>query len=361
MKKINSIHLLLLYPVVFLIPIFSFAQQNDTSEVNRDELKNIKILPIPTFGYEPETKTHIGVVSLFTLNFYHDSLTRTSNAKIEFNYTFRNQIILESEWDYFFREEKWFTNGIIHISRYPDFYYGVGSDTKSGGEVLFNSNRLIIDVNTYKNIGNKKFIGLGIRYFSYQNVTTEVSNPYPELISSNVFGIKGAFFQDTRNSLLNATSGNYFFLETDYNFSNLNYLRIKIDIRRYYTFKNKYIVASRLYNSFNFNTPNFYDYSILGGDKYVRGYIYGRYREKNLTTFQAELRFSVFWRIGLAAIGGVSSIYPDFSSIFDIIRPNYGLGLRFVIDKKENINLRFDYVLGSDGQNGFYISFGESF
>ena len=71
--------------------LFLFGQKIDSSDV---KVKKVKILPVPAFGYEPETKTHIVAVCLFTLDFYQDSTTRKSNAKLEFNYTFRNQIIL---------------------------------------------------------------------------------------------------------------------------------------------------------------------------------------------------------------------------------------------------------------------------
>jgi hypothetical protein len=35
--------------------------------------------------------------------------------------------------------------------------------------------------------------------------------------------------------------------------------------------------------------------------------------------------------------------------------------LRFLVDKKEGTNLRFDNAIGSGKNSGFYISFGESF
>jgi hypothetical protein len=40
---------------------------------------------------------------------------------------------------------------------------------------------------------------------------------------------------------------------------------------------------------------------------------------------------------------------------------NAGMGLRFLVDKQDRTNLRFDYAVGQDGNRGFYFSFGESF
>ena len=337
------------------------AQNKDSVNVKENKNRKVTIMPVPSLGYEPETKTYVGAVALITLNLYQDSLTRTSNTSLEFTYSMRNQMILESDWSYFFREEKWFTRGLLHFSGYPDYYYGVGPDTEDDEGLLYESNRIMIDVNLFRNIGRSYFTGLGLRYLSYQNLSYTDSNPYPELVNTLVFGIKGAFFKDTRNNLLNTTEGAYYLLETDYNFSVSDYLRLIVDLRRYLTISENYTFALRLYNSFNFSTPGFFDYSLLGGDKFVRGYFYGRYRDKNLSTFQSEFRMPLFWRFGFAAIGGLSTIYRDAPSFAYKIWPNYGAGLRFLVDRQNNINLRFDYVLGAKGQNGFYVSFGESF
>ena len=51
-----------------------------------------------------------------------DSITRSSNAKIEFSYTWVKQIIVDVEWNYLFQAEKWFTNGKLHMSKYPNFW-----------------------------------------------------------------------------------------------------------------------------------------------------------------------------------------------------------------------------------------------
>lgn len=337
------------------------AQGIDSTRIISGQARRIKILPVPTIGYEPETKTYVGAVALFTLDLYQDSLTRISNTSLELTYTFRNQLIAEADWNYFFREEKWNSTGILHFSKYPDYYYGIGNNSSDDSELLYDSDRFIIDLNLYRKFSKKYFAGGGLRYQSFQNITSDSVNIFPELKSSSVLGVKGAIFLDTRNNLLNSTAGAFYFLELDYNFSESDYKRLKLDLRKYLSIREKYTFAFRLYNSFTFNTPAFFDYPVMGGDEYVRGYFYGRYRDKNLSTFQTEFRMPLFWRFGLAAIGGISSMYPEAAAFGNKVWPNYGGGLRFLVDKKDNINLRIDYVLGADGHSGFYIAFGESF
>jgi hypothetical protein len=322
-------------------------------------------LPVPTIGYTPETKTYIGAVALFTLNFYQDANTRTSNAKIEINYTWNRQLILETQWNYFFKKEAWFTRGLVHFSKYPDLYYGVGADAPAEAELKFESNRSIIDVDGLKRIGRNIFLGAGIRYLRYDDLSFyENANPFPELKNSSTLGLKLIFLQDNRNNILNATEGHYLEVINVYNKSTNYYSLLGLDWRKYITpgYNANHTLAGRFYTSFVFGDPAFYDYSLMGGDRFVRGYFYGRYRDHNLSTLQLEYRLKLFWRIGMAAFGGVSMVYDDITAISgDTYKPNGGLGLRFLVDKTENTNLRLDYAVGSLGQEGFYITFGESF
>lgn len=352
----------LLYSLLFIVST-AYSQQSDSLLVDTVKTRKVKVLPVPAFGYSPETRAYIGAVVLFTLDFYSDSLTRTSNAKVEFNYTRNKQSILEAQWNYFFKEEKWFTDGTILYSKYPDLYYGIGSHSKSTDELTFNSNRLVLKMNGLKKIKQQLFAGLGVRYVNYSKVSSDSVSPFPELTNNENFEVSARSLYDTRNNLLNATTGAYASFSIGYNTgTRADYLKTILDLRKYYTVKDKVTFALRLLNEWNTNEPSFYDLSLMGGDKNGRGYYYGRYRDHNLSTLQLETRIDLFWRIDMAVFGGLSSVYSSFKHMnAATIVPNYGVGLRFLTDKTEKINLRFDYALGIDGQSGFYVSFGESF
>ena len=348
---------LYIYALLFLLTC-SVALSQDPSRV-----KKIKILPIPVFGYTPETKTYVGAVTLFTFNFYGDSLTRTSNAKIECNYTWNRQFILEGEWDYFFKEEEWFSKGRIHYSQYPDYYYGIGSDTPDSNKLIFDSNRFVFEAAALKKIGPELFAGMNVRYIDYARVKfADGGLTYPELADASVFGIGFSVLKDRRNNLLTPSRGAYIHFNTSYNFAKRNYWEITFDIRYYKTWENKLTFACRFINDFNFANPPFYDLAVLGGDRFVRGYYYGRYRDNNLSSWQAEFRFPVIWKFGLAVFGGLANIYSGTNHFqLENCKWNFGLGIRFLADKKNRTNLRMDYAVGQNGNFGFYVSFGESF
>ena len=325
--------------------------------------EKITVLPIPTFGYSPETSTYVGAVVLFTLNLYGDTLTRTSNASVEFSYTWRNQIILESDWDYFFEKEEWGTKGLLHYSKYPDYYFGIGANSPEENKTLFKSNRFVFESSLLQQVRPKVFAGVNGRFINYSNVGAEDgSTAFPELVDASVFGLGISLVQDSRNSLLTPTSGTFLNINPIYNWSHENYWKVLLDARAYETYFKSVTLAGRFFNEVNSGALPFFDRAFLGGDKFVRGYFFGRYRDNNLSTLQSEVRFPVWWRLGGAVFGGVSNVYSGFKN-FQLAdtKLNYGLGLRILVDKEEGTNMRFDYAIGQNGNSGFYVSFGESF
>ena len=81
--------------------------------------------------------------------------------------------------------------------------------------------------------------------------------------------------------------------------------------------------------------------------------------DNNIASFQVELRQKLFWRIGLAAFGGLGSVFSSFKEWrADQLLFTAGLGLR--VEFKHNVNLRVDYGFGR-GTSGFVLSLGESF
>lgn len=345
-----------LLPFILLCSLVALGE--DSTQV-----KKIKILPVPTIGYSPETRTYVGAVTLFTFNLHNDSNTRTSNAKLEFNYTWNNQLIVESGWNYFSKAEKWFSRGLIHYSKFPDQYFGIGPNTPESNKLLFNSNRLILDVAVLKKMGKQFFSGIQLKYVNYAQIKPEKPTPvYPELTTASTVGIGYAVLKDTRNNILTPTKGVYMHANAVYNIAKSNYAELLVDLRYYKTWNNKFTWANRVVNDLTAGSPPFYDYALLGGDKMVRGYYYGRYRDKFLSAWQTELRLPIFWRFGLAAFGGLSTLYANNTPFNPShLKHNYGLGLRFKVDKKDDTNLRIDYAIGSANNSGFYIAFGESF
>lgn len=347
----------LIIGVLLLIHGHAFYAQDSTNT------RRIGVLPVPSFGYSPETTTYVGAVALFTIKPKEAGATRTSNVKLKFTYTWRKQIIAESNWNYFFNHERWFTKGQLVYSKYPDLYYGIGPQTPDSNELSFNSNRVVLEGHLYRKIRNKLFVGGWIQHIQYDNVNyNETEKYFPELSSKKISGGGLALLKENRNSLLSASEGHYALLSLGYNLSKNNYMESLVDLRAYKTWRKRFTMAGRFVNYVSPGSLPFFAYPFLGGDRFVRGYYYGRYRNNGLSTIQGEFRFPIVWRIGLACFGGWSVNYSGANQfIASNFKYNVGGGLRILMDKSERTNLRLDYAVGQNGNKGFYVAFGESF
>ncbi len=340
--------------IISFIHFFVAAQKSKTP---------ITFLPLPSFGYAPETRAYVGAVVLLTFGSEKDSTRRSSNAKTEFNYTWNKQRVFENSWNVFGQQENFFSSGKVHYSYFPDLYYGIGNHTNSAGETQYNSTRLMLEANFLLKLQDAFFVGPTLRAMSYTQIDYLIEGHYQELYPSCLGGIGAMALWDARNNLLNPTEGKYIAFTVlpqyfKYQFTTL----FRFDFRKYLQLQ-KAILALRMMTEMNLGDVPFYANALYGGDANARGYYYGRYRDKNMVIVQAEYRSGMIWkRWGYTLFGGLGEVYAHrYDLSFNLLKPNAGLGVRFLIDRKENINLRLDYAIGKAGQRGFYISFGEAF
>ena len=104
--------------------------------------------------------------------------------------------------------------------------------------------------------------------------------------------------------------------------------------------------------------------ALMGGETMMRGYYYGRYRDKNMLAGQAEYRilpFSFSKRIGAAFFAGTAVVAPTIGSLrFDNLKLAGGAGIRYLVFPKKDIFVRFDVGVTKEGI-GFYFFTGEAF
>lgn len=318
-------------------------------------------MPLPALGFSPETNFYFGAVTLFTFNFIENA--RTSNAKLEYNYTLNKQHILDAGWNLFLKNEKWFTRGQFTLSKYPDLYFGTGINALYTRKTSFESKRLITETFLLRALHSNWFTGVWFRNLNYKSIYYDKDVwVFPELMAGSVTGLGISLVKDERNNLLNPTKGYLISLNALGNKSKNNYFKFLADLRYYKTWKTRYTLATRLISEINTTGAPFFDMAFLGGDKYVRGYYYGRYRDLNLYSLQTEFRFAMYSIFGISVFGGYSALNSNaFKFGFAQSLFNYGGGLRIMLDKQDKINLRFDYARGEGNNQGFYVAFGESF
>lgn len=287
--------------------------------------------------------------------------TRLSAVKTEFQYTQKKQTILELTGSVFLPTEKWLINFTAHSSRFPDYWWGIGNDSRESSKEAFNSKRKWLEIAMLKNAGKNWFIGPLYRYQERSSIDFEHTIS-PSFLKVTALGLQ--CLHDSRNNMLNPQKGSFLDIQLTRNLAGGagNGNRILMDGRTYIKTGKKGIVAGRMAFSHLTTSTHFFDLALLGGDRNLRGYYLGRFRDRGMLVFNSEYRAALHKRWGLAAGAGAGTVFLRPGNIFHtIFKPSLNIGIRFVADRKENINLRIDYAKGVDGQSGFYFAFGEAF
>lgn len=360
---------ILLFKRALLIIIFSSIQVVVLAKDRDSAEKRLSVFPFPVFSYTPETNFLFGAGGSFTFRFKKDPLTvRPSNIFAGGAYTLNKQLLLYTLYKVFYDSNKYYFFGEAGYYRYNFFYYGIGQNEVP--EELFDVNFPRIMFNANRKVLPNLYAGVRYNFENYQTMDLDTSG---ELITGNVPGGMGSVVSgvglgivyDSRDSVFYPREGYY----SETNFTNygkqwggnFSYNRIIVDIAKYTTVYKNIILALNSYNSFVLGTAPFQQLSLIGGTKKMRGYYEGRFRDKNLMMLQAETRFPIFWRFGGVVFGSVGAIGNESDFIrFNDPKYTYGAGLRFVITKKDHLNIRLDYGIGP-GTSGAYITIGEAF
>jgi len=364
---------------VFYFSVFIFChiypQTSDTLNSN----KSNGWLALPFAGYSPETEWAFGAAGIYY--FYSEpdvsERTRLSDLLASGIYTTKNQMTFDLTYDLYFKNFEHRFSGYLAYSNYPLLFSGIGNNTKKENEEHYTSNHIIVESTFLRNFlrENRGGLNAGITYdFRKEKINDE--EPGGFIDTSGITGNKGGIISglgiiinwDTRDNTFSCTQGEYAEFKLNYYgnylFSDFNFIRMIFDIRKYFSlsvFDTIHVLAAQFAANLNKGEVPFYKLSTFGGSESMRGIFHGRYRDKNSLYLQAEYRFHLFWRIGLAAFAGTGEVAPGVSSFsLSGLKSTYGAGLRFSIIPEEKILARIDFGF-SKGESQLYIGFSEAF
>jgi len=334
-----------------------------------------KLILAPIASYSPEKSLAFGVGAKYLFKFKGSGKeTRTSNMPMSIQYTLNNQFFIFSGFEIFTNQEKWVIEGNFLFQNYPRLYYGIGNNTQLSNEEQYDYYQLLFEPIFLKQMFTRYlFIGAGLRLNHIFNTQFEEDglidlNRPTGFDGSTSVGVEVASLYDSRDNLLNATSG--WFFETTFGVydkmigSTHDFALFRYDLRHYFPIKNKSkdILAFQTIGRFTRGDIPFSEYSFFGSSSIMRGYREGRYVDRDLIATQIEYRKSFKnSRFGAVAFVGFGNVYNNIDEMkLDEFKPNYGVGLRFKVDKNENLNIRLDWGF-SDNKNNIYIGIAEAF
>ena len=336
--------------------------------------KNWKLVALPIFIYTPETQFGFGVGGMLTFRPKSavDSLTRASRISAFVMYTLKRQLVVPARYTIFTNNESYIVRGNYFFNIFPQFYYGIGNDTPEINEELVEYKRFGFTQRVFRKVFKRLYGGV---MYDLAGMLDVVRDPGGLLENDRPLGYDGyllsgigaALLYDNRDFVANPSKGA--FLEVSnltyskFTGSDFDYNVLQFDLRKYFLIipKLRHVLAIQGVGKFTHGNVPFKQLSELGGDMIMRGYYQGRYRDNHLIAFQAEYRAKIWKFIGVTAFIGGGEVAPTLKDFtFGGIKPNYGLGLRFKLDKKEHVNLRVDYGFGVQSR-GLYVEISEAF
>jgi len=332
-----------------------------------------KIVFMPQATYYSQTGWHagIGVQGMFKLGKTRSN-TRTSSIPISYN-NIRGKHQLDSDFTIFSTDDAFQFFGQFRFQDTPDYFYGLGPSTITNRIEKFAYTQILLDpILAKRTLFPHLYVGFGIRYNKIYNLIADengllISSGTASTIRSTAVGYQLALMYDSRDNIINPKKGIYFKLISTIHGEILNgeedFGLTRIDARYYFDpLKNKKsTIAIQLVAHFSHGDAPLLEMARMGGTQIMRAYHRGRYHDRHLMAGQIEWRQRLSHRWGIVVFGGygfVASSINSFST--DYLRTTLGIGARFLIDKKEDLNLRLD---STSGQIGYptYLRLGESF
>jgi len=143
--------------------------------------------------------------------------------------------------------------------------------------------------------------------------------------------------------------------------SKYSYQSYHFTFNKYWSVGRQQVLAYNLFGCATGGEAPFYGKCIYGTSSELRGYTAGRYLDEYMFATQLEYRVALPWRLGLTGFGGLGGVASEANKFrANQFLPAGGTGIRFLLNRKFNVNLRTDFAWGKDNFT-WSVSVGEAF
>ncbi len=372
-------HCFIVFALLVLFPL-SASSQNILAKYLRYTLMDTsppakpKFIAYPTLAFTPETSWEVGVSGLLVYRAKQDTANRLSEMKSFSFLTLAQQYGSVIEHALYTDKNKYFFLGEIRFQNFPINYFGIGPQRPFDQQVVVNTFEFRFRERVLRQIAPSVFTGFEVDFqrlsrvhFEWDGNQQAIGIPTGSNGSTNL-SLGWGLLYDNIHNVLNPRHGKY--MEVAYLKSNtawgstFSFDQWFTDFRFYHPIKKNNILATHVYGQFTNGDVPFNSLAMMGGERLMRGYYLGRYRDKNLLAGQIEYRmlpFSFAKRWGFAMFAAAGSVFPDVNSYTNSpLRWAAGAGPRFLIFPKKDVYNRLDVAFTSEGM-GFYFHIGEAF
>ncbi len=349
---------------------FVFASETDAVSSTKNGTADSNffvIVPIPL--YSPETGWALNINSAYLYRTEpEDKDTTPSIIQVSLVYSEKNQTDDYLEINHYLKGNEYIFKGILQYKKYPDSFFGTGNYTLPGDSEKYTIEYEYFMAESYKKIVPGFYAGL--RYVFQNNALLEVE---PSGLLAQAPGRRG-LRQSGAGLLLKWDTRDYVYYATDGALHQVSFLsfgpgigsqnifnKFEADFRWFFPAFEGQSGSVHAYAALSGGDVPFFFMPFIGGDKMLRGYFKGRFRDKNMIALQAEYHFhlSELFIITIhAATGEVMKEVTDFST--SGLKFSAGAGLRFVLEPKDRLTARLDLGFTPDSM-GVYLMAGEAY
>ena len=366
MQRIFFLRFILFLVLLGIGSTVAKGQAQDTLASNKNRLF---VLPLAFFS--PETNWGFGAAGIYTFRLGEEPISsRPSQLQMGFAYTLNKQVLLYLPFKIFKQEEHYQLYGELGYYLYTYQFYGIGNQTTASNLEFYDVDYPRVRLNLLKEWKPNFYAGFRYWLDDYKIKKIEAGGI---LEQEQIVGYEGGLLSglglvlnyDNRDNIFFPSKGLFIeavgFANGAYLGSDFNFSKFYLDASTFFA-KKEHILAFNAYIELTGGNVPFYQMALLGGNKRMRGFFEGQFRDNHFVSLQTEYRFPLFWKwlrgVAFVGLGEVSNQIEDFA--FSELKYSYGTGLRILINSKEKVYVRLDAGFGKD-TSGYYITIGEAF
>lgn len=371
-------------------PLSEKAQLKAEKKARKDSIREAKVAageglisPLVAPGYTPELGGLVAVGGLWSFKTNKsDTIIQRSSVPFTFALTTTGAKVLQIRPTTFWLQDRLRITGEFWYKDMPDNYWGVGSDAaletpKSDSTTAYDREWFWLMPQFLYQFRKNYFVGLTLDYnYTKGSKPSEGVSEDPDYIAYNDrplnSGIGLILRYDSRDVPVNPWEGIFVDLQANFYTTALggdnNYQVFQADYRQYFNLgKTAQTLALWVKSRIGTGDVPYGEMGQLGNPFDLRGYTWGRFRDKSLFFIIPEYRQMFYnqksgsYKHGIVAWIGTGTVWnfddADNGQGLDWL-PNLGLGYRLEVQPR--MNIRLDIGIGRE-TSGIYFNFNEAF
>lgn len=321
---------------------------------------------VPIVAFLPETGFLLGGYGVYHFRFAGQPASEpASTVPLLVAVTSKKELGVELSPEFFLPGKAYWLTGDFTGRLVPDnSFFGLGNDTRTADEETYRALAFGADTEWRRLVVGGLYLGV-LQTLQWRAV--EKVDPDGLLAMIDPPGIGGGWTSglgpqlayDTRDNTHAPRRGSFAVLSLPIfgpsTGSEWAFTRITLDVRHFLSLSGPHVLAFHLLFDAVLGTAPFDRLPEIASSNAMRGYLRGRFRDRQALSFEVEYRFPIFWRFGGVVFAGVGQVASSATDMrIERFHVAGGVGIRFTLVPEERLNLRLDVAAAPDGVHPYF-------